>query len=177
MNGKHWLQYTVLFFAAAFAVFAGSPLVAQTSEPAAAPIEEITVKGRRELRHLRAGVRKAREDLYSLINEHIDDPKFHVTCRFERRPMDPLDPRASTRIKERVCRSGYMRDELQTVAYFFMRGVVHDATPRLWNNASVYGEKVAEAFNENPELTDALQRFHRLQAEYSEALDARSGNE
>ncbi|HLF12096.1 MAG TPA: hypothetical protein VJA26_12855, partial [Gammaproteobacteria bacterium] len=77
MNGTHWLQHTVLFFAAAFAVFAGSPLVAQTVEPASAPIEEITVKGRRELRHLRAGVRKAREDLYSLINEHIDDPKFH----------------------------------------------------------------------------------------------------
>ena len=179
MTGKHGLSYTALLASATLFAFGASPLLAQAPEPASDSIDEITVKGR-QLRRLRAEVMRAQEDLYSLINEHVDDPKFHVTCRFERPSFDALDPRASTRIKERVCRSEYMRDELQNIAYFARRGVTYDATPRLANGGRAYSETVAQAINEHPELREAAERFDRLQAGYwaaREARSARSGGE
>jgi hypothetical protein len=158
---------------------ASSSAQEQPPEPATEwvfePLEEVTVRGR-QLRRLRLKVMEAQRELYSLMNVYIKEPEFQITCERERPSMDQLDPQASTRIKQVVCRAGYMRDELNNIGYYSMRGVPYDASPTLLNKGKILAEKMTDAINASPELREAAERFDRLRREYQDVRKERSGD-
>lgn len=156
-----------LSYAIACVTLAAAPLVVQAqgssneAQDASEPVEEVVVRGQRGLRNLYNEAGRATERFYGLLNEYLDDEEMRVTCR--------LENRRNSRMRERVCRTGFQSTELsrqgqaQVAALVaadgdlnaFM-GTAYDPRPELAEKQREFNAKVVEAVNSNPELNRAV---------------------
>lgn len=116
-----WFETSLYAEVAALIVFTAlslSEVAAQSDaatadepDPAAEPIEEITVVGERLLRDLRLDVQAARENVYGLFNSLNSNEEFDIHC-------DDA-ARTGTRMVERVCRPEFVDDATSAAAKWY----------------------------------------------------------
>lgn len=157
---------------AAIALDASSPVLAQseissgTSSATSEPIEELTVRGQRRLSRMRLEIQQAQADLYAMINAHINEPDYTITCR--RQIM------TGSRIAERVCVPKFMDDELTQFSQMAQRGIQLDPAAAIDYKMRMMNEAIVTAVNENPEIRAAVLEFAELKRVYAERA-AREG--
>ena len=149
-----WLSYTAW-------LITGAAGAQPATEPAAVadPPEEITVTGQRSLSVLDRDIGVATEKFWELLNTALDDPEFEVTCG---RVVE-----TGTRISERMCLTGYARDELRIAGQAVLRGYPYDPQPRIALKSRRLVEAMIEVINARPELRASVEELARLKAEYA----------
>lgn len=145
--------------AAAFAVQAQE---SSNEAPAASePIEEVVVRGQRNMRQLYNEAGRATRQFYELLNKYLDDDEMRVTCRLENRP--------NSLIRESVCRTGFQQKEMSRQGRAQVAGIVaadgdldafmgtaYDPGPALAEKQREFDARVMAAVNADPELNRAV---------------------
>jgi hypothetical protein len=100
---------TLIFIAAALLALCSPALVAAQNEPPATaaataeqpkePVEEVVVRGRRNLFSLRREMQAARENVWEVFSAINSDDDFDIACT--------STPRTGSRYKSRTCRPQY----------------------------------------------------------------------
>jgi hypothetical protein len=84
----------------AFAAAQNEPVAtAETAAPAAEPVEELVVEGRRTLFSLRRDMQAARENVWEVFSALNSDDDFDIACASA--------PRTGSHVKNRACRPRY----------------------------------------------------------------------
>lgn len=133
---------------------------AQGAEPASTkPLEEISITGDQNQVNLQMAIDSAESEFYELFNDLVDE-EFRVTCKNE--------IVLGSRIKKRVCQTGYQQEELTTAAMYSYYGIPYDATAALANKNSQLREQARELIETNAELRQAATRLSDLVSEYKD---------
>lgn len=119
--------------------------------------EEIVVRGSRAGINLKLQVDRAEDEFYAILNDLLDE-EFRITCRYERV--------INSIIKERICQTKYMRDELSTAATLSLSGINYMAAGVLTDKNRQLREKVAELLEDNAELRNAARNLSERVEEY-----------
>lgn len=119
--------------------------------------EEIVVRGNRADINLKLQVDQAEDEFYAILNEHLDED-FRITCRYERV--------INSIIKERICQTKYMRDELSTAATLNLSGINYMAAGVLSEKNGELRKKVIELLESNTELRNAARNLSERVEEY-----------
>ena len=83
----------------AFAAAQDEPAIAETAAPAAEPVEEVIVEGRRTLFSLRREMQAARENVWEVFSALNSDDDFDIACTSAQR--------TGSHVKNRACRPRY----------------------------------------------------------------------
>lgn len=151
-----------------FLLFVVSALLAQSGLAAEATLpEEIVVEGDRSRINLQLQVDEAEDQFFAIFNELVDDEDFRITCKYEKV--------IGSLIKQRICQTKYMRDELTTAANLQYSGVNYMAGASLTAKNSELRRKTIELLEKHPELRNAAlnlnQRVEEYQDEYGVEAD------
>ena len=136
----------------------------QTSAPPTALPEEITVTGQKQMGLLRRQIEDAEDLMYGLFNEWNDDDRYDIHCRWEA----PL----GTRIRQRVCRPGFVADADRAVATDFVgqvQGFAATTPPPVAAEMALHYPVLQQNLRTVPgssaEFADAVSRHHQLREE------------
>ncbi len=119
--------------------------------------EEIVVRGSRADINLKLQVDRAEDAFYEVLNDLLDE-EFHITCKYERV--------INSIMKERICQTRYMRDELSTAATLSLQGVDYMAAGILTEKNRQLRQKVIELLENNTELRNAARNLSDRMEEY-----------
>lgn len=126
--------------------------------------EEITVTGQKMFRVLDQQIRAAEDAMYNIFNDINDDDRYDIHCIDEA----PL----GTRIKQRVCKPGFVIDSetLNAQDYIAKAQGFASANPPPVQAEIAFGypvleEKMKDAVRENPDLLEAVTRHYELREE------------
>lgn len=119
--------------------------------------EEVVVRGSRADINLKLQVDHAEDAFYEVLNDLLDE-EFHITCKYERV--------INSIIKERICQTKYMRDELSTAATLSLQGVDYMAAGILTEKNRQLRQKVIELLENNTELRNAARNLSDRVEEY-----------
>lgn len=122
--------------------------------------EEITVEASRDRINLQLQVDQAENQFYALFNDLVDDEDFRIECQYERV--------VGSIIKERICQTKYMRDELSTAATLSLSGVDYMISAILTEKNSQLREKAIELLENNPAFRNAAQNLSERVEEYQD---------
>ncbi|MDG2176026.1 MAG: hypothetical protein P8M72_07860 [Gammaproteobacteria bacterium] len=122
--------------------------------------EEITVEASRDRINLQLQVDQAENQFYALFNDLVDDEDFRIECQYERV--------VGSIIKERICQTKYMRDELSTAATLSLSGVDYMISAILTEKNSQLREKAMELLENNPAFRNAAQNLSERVEEYQD---------
>ena len=122
--------------------------------------EEITVEASRDRINLQLQVDEAENQFYALFNELVDDEDFRIECKYEKV--------VGSLIKNRICQTKYMRDELSTAATLSLSGIDYMISARLTEKNTQLREKARELLVNNPEFRNAAENLSERVEEYQD---------
>ncbi|MES2605858.1 MAG: hypothetical protein V4603_13050 [Pseudomonadota bacterium] len=128
---------------------------------AAEPVEEITITAPQASHELQLAIDLAEDDFYKLFNSLVDKD-MQVSCTREK-VLGSL-------IKQRVCQTNYMKDELTKAAMFSQMEAPYDASAALRTKNRELSVKARELIGENPELSKAAARLSNLVERYQDLV-------
>ena len=122
--------------------------------------EEITVEASRDRINFQLQVDQAENQFYAMFNELVDDEDFRIECKYE--------TVIGSLIKQRICQTKYMRDELSTSATLSLSGVDYQISARLTEKNHQLREKAQELLESNPAFRNAAQNLSERGEEYQD---------
>ena len=122
--------------------------------------EEITVEASRDRINLQLQVDQAENQFYALFNDLVDDEDFRIECQYERV--------IGSIIKERICQTKYMRDDLSTAATLSLSGVDYQISARLTEKNHQLRDKARALLENNPEFRNAAENLSDRVEEYQD---------
>jgi len=141
-------------------------VVAQSQEKIT---EEITVTGDNAKVNLQLAVDRAEDEFFALFNSLIDEEEFKIECRYEKV--------IGSLIKQRICQTRYMRDELTRAANLSYVGVEYIATARLSDKNRQLRKKTIELLEQNAELRSAASNLSQRVEEYQDEYGIEAGDD
>jgi hypothetical protein len=168
IRSKFAINSTALACLVAAAGHAQEP-PAPVESPASEPLEEITVTAERSLASMRLEVGRATENFWTLLNSVLDEDDFKITCR----TATPT----GTRLRERLCSTGFVHEELSKAASDMRSGWFYDAEPQIRRKSRIFVDKMVAAINSNPQLLAAVEELARLKAEYLAEAERRGAKD
>ena len=146
---------------------------ATPANPQQQVLEELTVTGERPLGVLRSELRDAEDALYAAFNELVEDPRFEISCEFQR-PIGSL-------IHRRVCQPAYVRESQSQATRIAQDSITGASDPGILGfsaNADseiallqqAMLEKMTETIQGNPDLMRLFLQYRETQARLEEAL-------
>jgi hypothetical protein len=137
-----------------FGSLTGSLLAADSKETIT---EEIVVTGDRDNINLQLMVDQAEDQFFAIFNDLVDED-FRIECKYEK-VLGSL-------IKQRVCQTGYMKEELTTAATFNFFGMEYGASAPLAAKNTQMRELTIELLQNNSELRSAALNLSERVEEY-----------
>lgn len=123
--------------------------------------EEIIIQGDRNKINLQLQVDRAEDEFYAVFNELVDED-LRIECNYE--------TVLGSRIKQRICQTKYMRDELSTAAQFNFFGMEYGSPAVIAEKNRQLRNTAIELIENNPELRNAAlylsQRVEEYRDEY-----------
>jgi hypothetical protein len=170
----------------AFAAAQNEPPATSAAEHAQEPVEEVVVRGRRNLFSLRRELQSARENVWQVFSEINSDDAFDIACT--------STPQTGTRVKSRACRPQYADNATRQAGQELARrmsacgagdsGCLEAAMQMGTAEAQQYlaiipymDKRLDEEFHrlaiEQPELAAAILEYLSKEREYEEAVRSR----
>jgi hypothetical protein len=131
--------------------------------------EEITVEASRDRINFKLQVDQAENQFYALFNELIDDEDFRIECKYE--------TVIGSLIKQRICQTKYMRDELSTAATLSLSGANYMISSILTEKNRELREKTMDLLENNPEFRSAAQNLSERVEEYQDEYGIEANKE
>lgn len=119
--------------------------------------EEIVIQGDRSKINLQLQVDRAEDQFYAIFNELVDED-LRIECKYE--------TVLGSRIKQRVCQTKYMRDELTTAAQFNFFGMEYGSPSAIAEKNRLLKKTAMELLEKNPELRNAALNLSQRVEEY-----------
>lgn len=138
---------------------AAGALAAETGQGSAEPVEEITVTGDQDALNLQLAIDTAESDFYALFNALVAE-EYRVSCKQQ--------IVLGSRIKQRVCQTGFQQEQLTKAAMYSYYGMPYNADAALTAKNTELSTKARELLETNAELRQAASRLSDLVETYKE---------
>lgn len=143
-----------VFLFLTFGLLTEALFAADTKEPVT---EEIFITGDRDNINLQLMVDQAEDQFFAMFNDLVDED-FRIECKYEKV--------IGSLIKQRICQTVYMKQELTSAATFNFFGMEYGASAPLAAKNTQLRELTLELLQNNSELRSAALNLSERVEEY-----------
>jgi hypothetical protein len=163
---------SILILSLLFSIGINAAALSNAAEPAAPPLDSVTVKAHREnLRVLSARMVKLEDQIYSDYNKLNPHPQYNIVCT--------VDARTNSHLRNRQCLPVFVHDARANEALDFLQQVGalggHPARPAsmvVEETRDDFKRNYREVIHSNPELLKLDQEYGLLEKAYEAELRA-----